>query len=205
MKIEKYNSNNLYGLAKVALFITSYMPLFFLIIVKQLTENYEYLHFGGLNQEALSCFLSKFSISCLLLLCTLFGICGCVILFNNLKTNVSNGYRVNVIDVNNRNGEAMGYIATYIIPFAFQGFNTGYEMFSIIFILMIVYCIYANSNMILINPILHLFRYSIFDIRYEYGGEQYSGLVIIKAPIIDENSDLKIYRIGFKLYFADNQ
>ena len=44
----KYNREKLPGTLRFALFCTSYIPLFILIVIKQLFENIEYLHFGGL-------------------------------------------------------------------------------------------------------------------------------------------------------------
>ncbi len=40
----KNNINHLHGLAQFALFISSYLPLFLLIIVRQVSENSTFLH-----------------------------------------------------------------------------------------------------------------------------------------------------------------
>ena len=119
-------ATELYGVAKFALFATSYSPLFLLIIVKQVYDNYSFLHFGGLNSAALSCFFSKFFVATVLIGVIIFGYIGCCMLFSNLKRK-KDGDFVTITNINNRNSESVGYIATYIIPFVFQDFGSLYE------------------------------------------------------------------------------
>ena len=196
-------ATELYGIAKFSLFATSYAPLFFLIIGKQIYDNFAFLHFGGFNIDALICFLSKFFVATVLTGVTLVGIIGCSFLFSNLKK--KQGNNVKIVDVTNRNSESVGYIATYIIPFLFQNFSSAYEVFAILFMLIIIYTSYVNSNMLLINPVLNLFKYSLFEVQFESKGVKKSGLVIIKSSAIEENSNIKLSPIGFKLYYAINQ
>lgn len=200
--MRKKRATELYGVAKFALFATSYAPLFVLVIIKQVHDNWNFLHYGGWNIESVTCFFSKFFISTLLLFILLFGFIGCYILFSNLKK--KRGDSVVVTEVNNKNSESIGYIATYIIPFVFQSFNSIYEVFSILCILAIIYNIYVNSNMLLINPFLNIFHYSIFEIQYKYKEKTKSGLVIVHNSLIEEETTIKIYQIGFKLYYANN-
>ena len=123
-------------------------------------------------------------------------------MFSNLKETAKNGNHVLIKNISNRNSESVGYIATYIIPFMFQGFSTTYEIFAIFFLLVIIYRIYINSNLLLINPILG-FKYSISEIAYEeQNGKQKNGLIIIENYQIDEDSTIKIYPVGFKLFYA---
>ena len=197
--------NNLYGIALFVLFITSYMPLFILIIAKQIFDNFAYLNWGGLSYKSIRIFISKFGIATVLSIISLFSLWGCKILFSNLKKDIKNGNHVLIKNISNRNSESVGYIATYIIPFMFQGFSTTYEIFAIFFLLVIIYRIYINSNLLLINPILG-FKYSIFEIEYEeQNGKCRNGLIIIKNYQISEDIDIKIYPIGFKLFYATHK
>lgn len=47
MSISKSNVNNLHGMAQFALFVSSYLPLFVLIIVRQVSENIDFLNYYG--------------------------------------------------------------------------------------------------------------------------------------------------------------
>lgn len=198
------NSNNkLYGIAKFVLFLTSYLPLFLLIAFKQICNNAQFLCWSGVSQATVGTFFDKFWLSVFLIIISIGGFVGCKLLLSNLQKDVKNGDNVTIINISNRNSDSIGYIATYIIPFIFQGFNTKYEGIALLFLLFIIYRIYINSNMLLVNPILN-FRYSIFEIEYEeQNGTRKNGMIIMQNTDIEEGNIIKIYSIGFKLFFAD--
>lgn len=197
--------NRLYGIAEFVLFTTSYIPLFVLLVFKQISENVAYFNWGGLNKDSFELFFDKFGFSFFLIVISFFSLVGSKLLFSNFEKNINNGNVVILTDVRNRNSESIGYIATYIIPFIFQSFNTWYEIFAFIFLMIIIYRIYVNSNLLLINPILS-FKYSIFEIEYEeQNGKRRSGLIIIKDKHIIEDAIVNIYPIGYKLFFAKSR
>lgn len=197
--------NNLHGIAEFVLFITSYIPLFILIVLKQISENIAFVSWGGFNREAVATFFYKFGFSFSLIIISIFSLIGCRLLFSNFNRNIDNGENVTLKDVQNRNSESIGYIATYILPFIFQSFNTWYEIFAFIFLMAIIYRIYVNSNLLLINPILS-FRYSIFEIDYEeQSGKKRHGLIIIRDKHVMEDMIIRIYPIGYKLFFAKDR
>ena len=45
------NNNNLKQGALFSLFITSYVPLFFMLIVEQLNDGWDYLYWGGAKNQ----------------------------------------------------------------------------------------------------------------------------------------------------------
>ena len=59
-----------------SLFSTSYFPLFLLIIVKQVSQNFEFLYWGELNTDALKIFFLNFGISTILILISIYGLIG---------------------------------------------------------------------------------------------------------------------------------
>ena len=158
--------NNFKKMAKFALFVTSYLPLFILVVLRQIYENQYTIGKVRFNLKEIILFFQQFGLSIFLILISIFGLLGCIMIFKNLEKDVKNGDNVTVLNVNNKNSESIGYIATYIIPFLFQNFSDWYELFAFVFIMLIIYRIYINSNLILINPILS-FKYSIFEIEYK--------------------------------------
>ena len=203
MSEKQTKHNNLYGIAKLVLFLTSYLPLFILIAFKQICNNAQFLCWCGISQATVGSFFIKFGLSVLLIIISMLSLVGCKLLFFNLQKDVKNGDNVTIIKISNRNGDSIGYIATYIIPFIFQGFNTVYEVFALLFLLFIIYRIYINSSLLLVNPVIN-FKYSIFEIEYEeQNGKRKSGMIIMRNANIEEGSIVKIYSIGFKLFFAD--
>ena len=202
----KANSNNsLRQCALLALFITSYIPLFLIVIAKQLNEGWSFLRWGGWNKEAIMCFLSHFGMLSLLTFVCVVGIIGISVLIYNLERNIPNGQVANVVKINNRNSEAIGYIATYIVPFLASDFSSLLECCIFIVIIVLIYTIYINSNMILINPLLNM-KYSLLEIEYQNVGdsskETYDALIITDTKDFNEKVDYNIYQIGFKLYYG---
>ena len=199
------NNNRLRRGALFSLFVTSYIPLFAIVIGKQVNEGWTYLHWGGLNCETVKCFLAHFGMSCLLVGVSVVGVVGIIILLLNLKKNLPNGQVVNATKINNRNSEAVGYIATYIVPFFASDFSSWFECAIFIVIMALIYKIYTNSNMILINPLLSIW-YSLLEVEYtivgDNSGVSHDALVITDNKDFKENVNYQLYQIGFKLYYG---
>ena len=144
-----------------------------------------------------------------MLFLSVFGIVGTILLFRNLKTNLPNGSVVKVTKINNRNSEAIGYIATYIVPFFASNFSSWLECVVFVVVMTLIYTIYTNSSMILINPLLSIW-YSLLEIEYTIVGDTSNGthdaLIITSTKDFKENINYQIYQIGFKLYYGkENQ
>lgn len=201
---KKNNINNLHGIAQFMLFITSYSPLFALIIIRQVFENFNFLNYSDkLDWVSLNCFVSNFGLSVILIVVLVIGFFGYWMTIRNIEAVAENGRPVKIKNVKNRNSEAIGYIATYIIPFLFQSFKGWYECVSVLFLLGVIYSIYINSSLLLINPILS-FQFSIYEIEYTDEDKEKNGLIITRDRYLLDDADVKIYEIGYKLYFAIN-
>lgn len=203
MNQNKNDTNNLHGIAQFVLFVSSYLPLFILIIVRQVSENYVYLHWTGISLIGIKLFALKFGLSSILFLVSVVGIFGYCQTLGNIEEVAKNGNPITVKDVRNKNSEAIGYIATYIIPFLFQSFNGWFECLSVLFLMAIIYRIYINSSLLLINPLLS-FKFAIYEIEYTENKKNKNGLIISRNKYLQDDADIKIYEIGHKLYFATN-
>lgn len=203
MNQNKNDTNNLHEIAQFVLFVSSYMPLFILIIVRQVSENYEYLHWTGISLISIKLFALKFGLSSILFFVSVIGMFGYWQTLGNIEEVAKNGTPITVKDVRNKNSEAIGYIATYIIPFLFQSFNGWFECLSVLFLMAIIYRIYINSSLLLINPLLS-FKFAIYEIEYTENKKNKNGLIISRNKYLQDNADIKIYEIGHKLYFATN-
>ncbi|MDR0604639.1 MAG: hypothetical protein LBG80_10090 [Bacteroidales bacterium] len=128
MKNGSNKVNNLQDIAQFVLFITSYSPLFVLVVFKQIFDNHNFLFWGSFHWDAILLCVAKFGLSIILTAITIFGFWGYRVTFSNLEKVATNGNNVTVRNVNNKNSESVGYIATYIIPFLFQGFNESLKL-----------------------------------------------------------------------------
>lgn len=135
--METKNNNILKHGALFSLYVFSYLPLFFIVIIKQIHENWSYFHWGGLTMDGFMCFVSHFGMSFVLAVISALGIFGVIVLFENLETNLNNGQIVSVEKISNRNGESVAYIATYIVPFIAGDFSSLFECFIFIMIMIL--------------------------------------------------------------------
>lgn len=197
------NINKLHGMAQFVLFVSSYLPLFILIIARQVSENFESFHWAGFTAEGVRILVLKFGLSLVLIVISLIGLFGYLQTLGNIEEVAKNGYPVKVKDVKNKNSESIGYIATYIIPFLFQSFNGWFECLSVLFLMAIIYRIYINSSLLLINPLLS-FRFAIYEIEYIENDKIKNGLIISRDKYLQDDASIKIYEIGHKLFFATN-
>ncbi|MGE5437703.1 MAG: hypothetical protein ACM3O3_10785 [Syntrophothermus sp.] len=147
--------------------------------------------------------VEKFGLSIILTFISLLGIIGLFFSIKNISKEISiNGHTIVIKNVKNRNAEAISYIGTYIIPFLYQDFSDGYSIISILFLIFVIYKIYINSTLMLINPILNL-KYSLYEIEYYDSVDQSkykSGLLITKDKLLQEGDSHLIYNIGPKLF-----
>lgn len=195
-------TNYLRTVPKLILFLTSYSPLFVCIIVRQLYYNRSFLHFAGFNKTSILCLLQKFGLSIFLGFLLALVILGTIIFIKNLRSISKNGNNVTVKSISNKNAESIGYIATYIIPFLFQSFDELGDIIPLLILLIIIYRIYVTSSLLLVNPVLNC-RYSLFEIEYEEKGDIKQGLMISPFRDIYESDNIKIFNIGYKLFYVN--
>lgn len=183
------------------MFITSYIPLFGLLVIRQTKQNFDYLNFRGFNKEAFYIALEKFGLSYFFISLSLFGYIGLRLLLKNLDENKTNGITVKINDVENKNSESISYISTYIVPFIFQDTNNFFDISSIFIILLIIFFIYTKSNMIVINPILGI-THTLYHVEYSKKGKNKKGLLITKDNNIDIDQEIKINLITKNIYYG---
>lgn len=91
--------NSLVGWAPLVLFLSSYIPLFMLFIVRQCMSNTTYLHWAGISGASFLCMMKYFGMSILCLLLILFGLVGTYMTFRRLEEKVPNGNVVKLREV----------------------------------------------------------------------------------------------------------
>lgn len=195
------NKVKLNKIAVLVLFITSYIPLFGLLILRQIKQNIEYLNFGNFNQEGILLAFKKFGLSGFLVLIAIFGFIGLKFLLTNLDTKKANGELVKIIEVENKNSETISYISTYIVPFIFQDTNNLFDITSIFIVLVIIFFIYSKSNMIVINPILSI-THTLYQVDYNKKGKTKKGLLITKEEDLESGKEVKINLITKNIYYG---
>lgn len=196
--MKKVRLNNL---TMFVMFVTSYIPLFGLLVIRQIKQNFEYINFGGFSKDEIIVAIEKFGLSYFFILLSIFGYFGLKLLLKNLELRKTNGEIVKVNDVENKNSESISYISTYIVPFIFQDTNNIFDISSIFIVLTIIFFIYTKSNMIVINPILSI-SHTLYQIEFSKKGKNKKGLLITKQEDIEINQEIKINLITKNIYYG---
>ena len=201
----KMKSHSLTWGAKASLFISSYTPMFFIIVFRPLPDNVD--KFNSEKSQDLMAFLKYFGASSFFLIISIFGLIGIYITLKNLKRrNQNNGTVISVVDIENKNSESITYLFTYLIPFVFQDLTKFNDFISLMILLGVTYGIYTNSSLIVVNPILSL-RYSLYlvESKNESAHESQNKKIMILTDDrhLSEGNKLKIKKIGHKLFYAE--
>lgn len=193
--------SKLSNIAIFVLFVTSYIPLFGLLILRQVKQNIDFLNFGGFDSQNIHLAFEKFGLSFFFVGFSLFGYVGLKFLLSNLDRRKSNGELVKVLDVENKNSESISYISTYIVPFIFQDTNNLFDITSIFIVLIIIFFIYTKSNMIVINPILSI-THTLYQIDYSKKSRTKKVLLITKTDDLEPEEEIKINLITKNIYYG---
>lgn len=190
-------------LARVSLFLVSYLPLFLIMIFQQIYKNADYLHFGGFNKLALITFGQKFGAALFIAIVAILSALSLYVLLSDLSERaVDSGEVYRVVEVENKNSESIAYLFTYIIPFIFQDISDLAQLIPIMTLMWVTYTIYVNSSMILINPALS-FWYSLYQVELTNGGSKNTkSIVLTRERFMEEGDTLKIRAIAHKIYFG---
>lgn len=190
---------------RLTLFITSYLPLWVLLVFNQVTRPVElsWLHWGGFSTPALMAWWHHFAFASFFVVMILYGALSLFIFMPMLRQRAErNGQAVKLLDVRNRNSEAISYIGSYIIPFLFQQYNSLYEKLATGLLIYMVYRIYVHSTLMMINPILTMW-YSLYEVDFQdSSGNKKTGMLITRERYLEIADAMRVYPIGPRLYFG---
>lgn len=145
---------------QILLFVISYSPLYLILFFQNLNDDI-YIKdtkvFIGLK-ELIS--LNKTSISFLALI--IISISLYFLFFNIVLKSSSEKYTIK--EVKSNSVEHLSYLATYILPFVGLKFDSWQSILATVSLFYVLGHIYIKTNMILTNPTLTFFGYSISTI-----------------------------------------
>jgi len=158
-------------LTRLILFLSSYAPLFLIIAMR-----------GWRHSRHLAVGLA------------IVAVLSVIVLFAFLHTvrKLSAG-NATVSAVKSRDGDAMSYIVTYLLPFLAVKLDDPADVVSLGIVLFVIGLLYVNSNMIYTNPVLNIVGYHIFEIEDSDGK---TTALISKRSYIRTGSDVEVISIG---------
>lgn len=156
---------------RVILFLSSYAPLFLIIAMRGWNDS-RYLAAGIAVVAVLSV----------------------VVLFVFLRSvQKLASDKITVDSVVSRDGDAMSYIVTYLLPFLGVKLNDVTDAASLGIVLVVIAILYVNSNMIYTNPVLNIAGYHIFEIQDADGK---TTALICKRAYVRMGSEINVIAVG---------
>lgn len=156
---------------RLILFLSSYAPLF-LIIAMRGWEKSRHLALGVAIVAVLSVVL--------------------LFVFSRIARKLA-ADKILVDSVVSRDGDAMSYIVTYLLPFLAVKLNDVMDAGSLAIVLLVIAVLYVNSNMIYTNPVLNIAGYHIFEIHDADGKTM---ALICKRAYIRKGSEINVVSLG---------
>jgi hypothetical protein len=105
--------------------------------------------------------------------------------------------QVKIIERQEKEGDVMGYIASYIIPLVTLPLNGWQQIFTLLIFTFVLGIIYTNSSMIRINPMLSLRGYRLYEIMVENSTDTYS---LLSLNNIKKGDNILIVVVGRGIY-----
>jgi len=97
-----------------------------------------------------------------------------------------------------RDGDALAYIATYLVPFAAFALSTQRERIALLIFFAMIAVIYIRSELFYVNPLFALVGYRLFQITTPMGA---SVVLITPRHFISSNTQLPVRRLGNYIFW----
>jgi hypothetical protein len=156
---------------RLILFLSSYAPLFVIIALRAWRDS-RHLAVG----------------------IAIVAILSVIVLFVFLRTaRKLSAEKVGISSISSRDGDAMSYIVTYLLPFLAVTLSDPTDVVSLCIVLFVIGLLYVNSNMIYTNPVLNVVGYHIFQVQDSDGK---TSALISKRSYIRIGSEVDVISLG---------
>lgn len=166
---------------KIGLFLSAYLPFFLILAIK-----------NWFNWYVLGILLFAIIYSCVWFL-----------VIRNIKKETAEPYKI--ADMYDKTKDTLTYLIPYVI--AFLGFDlTSWQDFTALLILLIiVFAVYMNSDLLYFNPLLSMFGYRIYQIKVEkrsYIGEKYLQIMVISSDKMKIGDQIRVWDLSDNVFLG---
>jgi hypothetical protein len=92
-----------------------------------------------------------------------------------------------------RDGDALAYVATYVVPFAALGVADWRSRAALLFFLLLVALLYVRAHLFYVNPLLSMIGYRLFEIETESGRPM---LVLSKRKYLSTGATIQVRTVS---------
>jgi len=97
-----------------------------------------------------------------------------------------------------RDGDAIAYIATYLVPFAAATATTARERGALLLFLVLIAVLYVRSQLFYVNPLLAAAGYRLFQVVTPKGA---SVVLVSRRAFLSSHTPLRARRLGEYIYW----
>ena len=97
-----------------------------------------------------------------------------------------------------RDSDLVGYVATFLVPFAAVSATTGRERAALIVFVVLLAVLYARAQLFYVNPLLGLGGYRLFQVVSPHGA---SVVLISRRRFVSAGSTISARRLGDYVYW----
>ena len=177
-----YYFNHTKCMKKILLYLSAFIPMYFLVIVKLLLEIIN----GNLSFNVLNTLM-------LIMLSILIGL-GLLGLYLNIIHNKSKTMKIKVVKVENATDQHfLGYFSLFVL-FSLS-FDLEFVSMAVVFVfvLILIGIVYINNNLFYINPFLNILGFNFYDVTFiKEGEEEERNIKLFCRGELRENSVQKI-------------
>lgn len=153
-------------ISKILLFLSSYIPLYAILIIKNIFERIsEGGKFLPVNIKKI-CLFNEFNDFACMILFVISLICIIVLIENINRSSTAMSYSYSIEYITNETDKYFfNYLAVYLLPCIGLSLNNIVDVVVLVLLMMIIGYIYITNEIIYINPVLGLMGYNIYHIE----------------------------------------
>lgn len=172
---------------KIILFVSSYIPLYLLLIAKDIVGRLE--HYG---LKSLKNFYKINSLNDIMILILLFFILTSFFYLRHMLKTATKGAYIKIKEIKDETStNFLNYISIYFLSCIGLSLGSYEDVVVLVIVMFIIGYIYTSSNLVYINPILHLLGYGIYNMEgTDKGtGKDVSTLLVAKRTLCLKKGD----------------
>jgi hypothetical protein len=100
-----------------------------------------------------------------------------------------------------RDGDALAYIATYLVPFAAITATTARERVALLLFILLIAVLYVRSELFYVNPLLTLVGYRLFQVSTPAGT---SAVLLTRRRFLPSGISLSARRLSDYVYWEEH-
>lgn len=125
-----------------------------------------------------------------------------LLLILSLKRIKTSSPYVTLISVTNKSGELLNYTIPYMISFILMDLSNTKLLINFAYFMILMYVLAMKTHNIFNNPILAIFGYNLYDVKYQRNGIEQQSFFLFKGERLKKGEQCRIIDISEHLFLV---